>query len=448
MADQAKVLMPLMGEGVHEATLVKWFKQVGQKINKDEPLLEVSTDKVDTEIPAPISGVIGACFFKEGESIKVNAVIATINPDAESVAPSAHQSPMPKASLENIAPTKQDVPADSAQAVSLSTHDKSMSEKNTRMHSHGPIKSSPLVRKIAKEKGVSLRNVQGTGVNGRITKVDILDHLENAASKTNSDAVGQRIPENTHEGTPKLITTFDAGGEYLEGVKVRREKMTQMRRLIAQHMVQSVKTSPHVTTTFEIDMVKFVSLREKFKEEFRQKAGFNLTYTAFITHAVVQVLKRYPLLNVSVDGDDILFKDDINIGVAVALENGLIVPVLKQAQYLNLSGVAKGVNDLVMRARTKKLMPDDVKGGTFSITNPGLFGSLFSNPIINQPQVAMLSVGAIVKRPVVIEDMIAIRPMCYFGITFDHRIVDGEGGARFLKDLKEFIEMYDENPIF
>ena len=225
---------------------------------------------------------------------------------------------------------------------------------------------------------------------------------------------------------------------------VRREKMSKMRSLIAEHMVRSVRTSPHVTTIFEIDLQRVVQSREKNRAAFQEKEGFNLSFTPFFVWAAVQAIKEHPVVNVSVDGDDILWKDDINIGVAVALEKGLIVPVIKKAGELNFVGIARRMNDLVVRSRSKKLSPDDVQGGTFSITNPGMFGSIVSSPIINQPQVAIMSIGAIIKRPVVIEDMIAVRPLVQIGLTFDHRVVDGEGGSRYLASLKEHLESFDE----
>jgi 2-oxoglutarate dehydrogenase E2 component (dihydrolipoamide succinyltransferase) len=243
------------------------------------------------------------------------------------------------------------------------------------------------------------------------------------------------------------VTKRDGNRETLDGVPVRRERMSKMRALIAEHMVRSVRTSPHVTTVFEIDMHRVSQIRTKAQAAFTAREGFGLTYTPFFVYAAVQALKRYPIVNVSVDGDDILWKDQINIGVAVAIEQGLIVPVIRDAGTLNVLGISRRINDLATRARTKKLLPEDVQGGTFSITNPGMFGSIVSTPIINQPQVAILSVGAIVKRPVVINDLIGVRPLVQVGLTFDHRVVDGEGGARFLAHLKETLENFDESSL-
>jgi 2-oxoglutarate dehydrogenase E2 component (dihydrolipoamide succinyltransferase) len=290
---------------------------------------------------------------------------------------------------------------------------------------------------------LNLGAVAGRGVGGRITKQDVITLLDKLRTETElSD-----LPSGNAQapGHSKLQTTVIDGQEYLDGVKVRREKMSKMRELIAEHMVRSVRTSPHVTTTFEMDMHRMVALREKSQKQFADKNGFKLTFTHMIAHATVTAIKKNPIVNVSVDNNDILHKEDINLGVAVAIESGLIVPVVKKSNNMSLTQVAKAINDLVTRARSKKLSPDDVQGGSFSITNPGLFGSLNSNPIINQPQVAILSVGTIIKRPVVIDDDITIRPLIQIGLTFDHRVVDGEGGAKFLADLKQIIESYDES---
>jgi 2-oxoglutarate dehydrogenase E2 component (dihydrolipoamide succinyltransferase) len=308
--------------------------------------------------------------------------------------------------------------------------------------SEGRQKSSPLVRKIAKEESIDLAEITGTGLHGRITKRDLeAAKLRGPSPASSAPAAQQRIAE------APLVTKKDGGIESLDGVPVRRERMSKMRTLIAEHMVRSVRTSPHVTTIFEIDMHRVSAGRAKAQAAFKAREGFGLTYTPFFVHAAVQAIKKFPIVNVSVDGDDILWKDSINIGVAVAIETGLIVPVIRDAGSLNVTGIARRINDLATRARSKKLLPEDVQGGTFSITNPGMFGSLVSSPIINQPQVAILSVGAIIKRPVVINDLIGIRPMVQVGLTFDHRVVDGEGGARFLAYMKEVLEEFDESAI-
>jgi 2-oxoglutarate dehydrogenase E2 component (dihydrolipoamide succinyltransferase) len=301
----------------------------------------------------------------------------------------------------------------------------------------GSSRSSPLVRKMARALQVDLAQVTGTGLLGRITKRDF-------------EAYQAKTPTASASGVPAdsgLSLLKDGGIQTLDGVPVRREKMSRMRMLIAEHMVRSVRTSPHVTTIFEIDMHRVVKLREKCRAQFASREGFNLTYTPFFVYAAIQAIKHVPAVNCSVDGDDILWKDQINIGVAVAIASGLIVPVIRNAGELSVLGVAQRLHALAERARSKKLLPEDVQGGTFSITNPGMFGSLVSMPIINQPQVAILSIGAIIKRPVVIDDLIGIRPLVQIGLTFDHRVVDGEGGARYLAFLKQTLEQFPETEI-
>jgi pyruvate dehydrogenase E2 component (dihydrolipoamide acetyltransferase) len=421
------VILPLMGEGVNEATLVKWLKKAGEKVQKDEPLFEVSTDKVDTEIPSPASGVLEQILASEGQSVKVNSLLARIT-GAEIGAVAAESTSAKSASTAKAVSTHAPL-ATSPQQPRVAAAAMPIAK--------GPQRSSPLVRKIARERSIDLRLVAGTGLNGRITKRDIESFVPPSIG-IQSQAAQERV---------KLDTRIVDGVELLEGVPVRREKMSKMRKLTAAHMERSVKTSPHVTTVFEIDLKKVTDIREKHKEAFAQREGFNLTYTAFFIHAAVQAIKQHPIINVSVDGEEILFKDQINVGCAVAVPTGLIVPVIKRAGDLSLASTARALNDLVQRARNSQLKPDDVVGGTFTITNPGGWGSITSNPIISQPQVAILSIGAIVKRPVVIEnDQIAIRPMVMIGLTFDHRVIDGEGGAKYLATLKQILESWSDLP--
>lgn len=429
MANVTEVLMPLMGEGVHEATLTNWLVKEGGKVEKDSPLLELSTDKVDTEIPAPASGYLVKVQVQVGSVVKVNQLLAYIADSADASVSGASAKPAAAAAKAAETP-KATAPVPSAQDSGAES-----------------VRSSPLVRKMAKDQGIDLAQVQGSGLHGRITKQDILNFDGKASSTPSAMASAPaKIAVQAHE-THALSTTHANGEELLEGVPVRREPMTRMRQLIADHMVESVRIAPHVTTVFEIDLHKIWAIREKYKDSFYKNEGFKLTLTHFFIHAAVQAIKKHPIVNTSVDGYDILWKKDINMGCAVAIDNGLIVPVIKNAGDLNLLGIARRLNDLIVRARGKKLKADDVQGGTFTVTNPGGWGSITSNPIINQPQVAILGIGAAVKRPVVVNDMIAIRPMMLMSLTFDHRAIDGEGGAKYLATLKEIIENYTDLPV-
>ncbi len=441
--DVVDVLMPLMGEGVNEATLVRWLKRAGESIGKDEPIVEVSTDKVDTEIPSPSAGTIVETLANEGDTITVNALLARISKSGATTAPS-----MQKSTIKVSTPLADRADSSSTVMTAASSDSEFASKSSVLQHGTSQnVKSSPLVRKMAREQGVDLGALTGSGLHGRITKRDLLQHMETGPS---SPPVGTPSSLQTRAHAPEISrvrTEIADGRELLDGVPVRREKMSKIRRLTAEHMVGSVRTSPHVTTVFEIDLQKVVAIREKYMGEFQAREGFKLTYTPFFIHAAVQAIKAHPMVNVSVDGDDILYKDKINLGCAVAIETGLIVPVIKDAGELSLLGITRRLNELVTRARTKNLKPDDVRGGTFTITNPGGYGSLTSNPIINQPQVAILGIGAVVKRPVVVdEDRITIRPMMMVSLTFDHRVVDGEGGAKYLATLKNLLENYQELP--
>jgi len=438
-----EILLPSMGEGIAEATVVKWLKKPGEPVNKDEPLLEVSTDKVDTEIPSPASGVLLKTNAREGATVEVNATIGWIGPQGAQV---------PEGSTSNKAPQiRGGASSGSPAGVSRSAH-ASNANQTTKLapssfFDDGSItrRSSPLVRKMARDLGIDLRRVPGTGLSGRITKHDLMTWQLNPASHSSPEMAVEKPL------LARIATTLANGVETLEGVPIRREKMTKMRRLIAEHMVESVRVSPHVTTVFEIDLHKVVAVREKHKKQFADREGFNLTFTPFLIKAAVEAIKKFPVVNVSVDGDEVLWKDQINIGCAVALGSegggGLIVPVIKNSESKSLRDICKSLNDLATRARAKKLLPDEVIGGTFSVTNPGGWGSVLSNPIINQPQVAMLGIGAIVKRPVVIEnDQIIVRPMMMASLTFDHRVIDGEGGAMWLAEYKKILENWSEEP--
>lgn len=428
------VVMPQMGESIAEGTITKWHKKVGEKIEKDETLLEISTDKVDSEIPSPAAGVVAELLFPENETVSVHTVIARIQTDANAaIAPTARfsepQTSTPKAHPpQPESPKPEPVTAKPETVAETRTADKENVSAG-RFY-------SPLVLNIARTENVSmneLEHISGTGANGRVTKNDILNYVQ---SRKGAPQQAYQAPPSYQPTVPKPTAVSGA---------VEIIKMDTMRKAIAEHMVRSVHTSAHVSSVTEADVSKIVAYRERHQAAFQQREGFKLTYTPFFVEAVVKALKDYPWLNSSVEGDSIIVRKEINIGVAVALESGLIVPVVKHADSKNLVGLARAVNDLSNRARMKKLTPDEVQGGTFTITNPGIFGNLYGAPIINQPQVAILGVGAIKKRPVVIDDAIAIRSMVYISMSYDHRIIDGALGGMFLQKVVFYLEDFDIN---
>ncbi len=411
------VIMPQMGESIAEGTITKWYKKVGDKIAKDETLLEISTDKVDSEIPSPSAGLVAELLFPEQKTVDVHTVIARIQTDVNvSLMPEPeHVRPQTK----NLKPEIDAVAHPSLEPVNIR---QSPSAEANRFF-------SPLVMNIARAEGISmseLENIPGSGAHNRVSKKDVLDYIERRKSTGTSAHI-----KSSNAGTPSI------------GVEV--VKMDTMRKAIAERMVRSIHTSAHVGSVTEADVTKLVAFREKHKADFEKREGFKLTFTPFFVEVVVRAIKDFPMLNASVEEDAIILRKEINIGVAVALENGLIVPVVKRAAGKDFAGLARAVNDLSNRARSKKLTPDDVQGGTFTITNPGIFGNLFGFPIINQPQVAILGVGAIKKRPVVIDDAIAIRSMVYISMSYDHRIIDGALGGMFLQRIVEYLENFDVN---
>src|SRR5712692_2215468 len=416
------VMMPQMGESIAEGTVVRWIKKPGDKVDRDEPLLEISTDKVDAEIPSPAAGTLSEILVQEGQTVAVNSVVARIAGEGDSAAakpkPAAAPAPAP-APPRAAAPTPPPAPKPAAAPAPPPQQP----EKVTSLEERRRTKSSPLVRKIAAENNVDISQIQGSGVSGRVTKNDILDYIQQPAAETKPAA------------TPKP--------EFKSGESIRLEPLSVMRKKIAQHMILSKQTSAHVTTVFEVDFTNVEKLRRQYKDAFAER-GVKLTYLPFIVQAVVAGLRHWPILNASMDETNIIYHRDYNIGIAVALDWGLIVPVVKNADEKNILGLAKTINDLGERARTKKLSPDDVQGGTFTITNPGVYGGLFGTPIINQPQVAILGVGGVKKRPVVIEtddgDFIGIRSICIMSLTFDHRLVDGAVADQFMAHLREVIE--------
>ncbi|MBP6003984.1 MAG: 2-oxoglutarate dehydrogenase, E2 component, dihydrolipoamide succinyltransferase [Pyrinomonadaceae bacterium] len=436
-ADAAEVVMPQMGESITEGTVSKWLKSVGDTIEKDEALLEISTDKVDAEVPSPTAGTILAIHVKEGETVEVGAVLALVGTAGGTVTPT----PKPEPSVEQVAAPKAVEAPIIARAATAAASPSTGSSLDELLR----IKSSPLVRNIAREHGVDITRIPGSGISGRVTKEDILSFIESGAALRPQDLLvkGATLPTPPATPTPAVATftpqqTFVAMGD-------RIEKMSVMRKKIAEHMTSSKQTSAHVTSVYEIDMTNVAKFRKAHQADFQTRFGTKLTFMPFIFQAVTAAIREFRIVNSQVDGDQIIYKGDINLGMAVALDWGLIVPVIRQADTLTLSELAIAANDLADRARTKKLKPDEVQGGTFTITNPGVFGGLYGTPIINQPQVAILCVGTIEKRAKVLtspdgDDYIAIRQMAYFALTYDHRIVDGADAERFLAYLKKYLE--------
>jgi 2-oxoglutarate dehydrogenase E2 component (dihydrolipoamide succinyltransferase) len=425
------VLMPQMGESIAEGTIVRWIKKVGDAVDRDEPLFEISTDKVDAEIPSPAAGVLVAIAVKEGETVPVNSVVATIGEaGSQPAAAPAPAAAMPAAAPAPAAPAPAaPVPVTPAPAAAASAP--AAAAPSAPAGDGRGQRSSPLVRKIAKEHGIDIARVQGTGAGGRVTKHDILDFLDRGP------AAAPAAP-SARPATPAPPVARLAGD--------RVEPMSVMRKKIAEHMVLSKRTSAHVYSVFEVDYSRVEHLRRQHKADY-ERQGAKLTFTAFIAKALVDTLRRHPSLNASIDGDSVVYRAGVQLGIAVALENGLIVPVIKDAGEKSLLGLARAIQDVADRARAKKLNPDEVHGGTFTLTNPGGYGAQFGLPIINQPQVAILGVGTIEKRPVVIDDMIGIRLRGYLAMGFDHRLVDGAAADQFLADLKHYLEHFDGNQV-
>ncbi|HEV8376865.1 MAG TPA: dihydrolipoamide acetyltransferase family protein [Candidatus Polarisedimenticolia bacterium] len=436
------VIMPQMGESIQEGTVVRWLKKVGDKVKRDEPLLEISTDKVDAEFPSPAAGVLSDIKVGVGKTGEIKTALAAIETEGEAgaaaSAPEAAESSQQEAPAKPAAPSpppktspqadgdstprsaeKPSRPAgEPAATPAPSRNEAATSEERIRTH------SSPLVRRMAKEHDVDLTALTGSGISGRVTKKDIEAYLQGG-------------------GSQGAATAAAPGVAFTPGERTKVEPLSVMRKKIAEHMVASKRTSAHVHSFFEVDYSVVDRIRKEKKEDFLDRHGVKLTYLPFIFVAVVDALKAFPALNASVDGDTLVYKKDINLGVAVALDWGLIVPVIKNAEEKNLAGLAKATVDLAERARAKKLLPAEVQGGTFTITNPGVFGSLFGTPIINQPQLAILGVGTIEKRLKVVDEAIAIRTMGYLSIGFDHRIIDGAVADQFVSHIKKLLENFD-----
>ncbi len=520
------VIMPQMGESIAEGTITKWMKKVGDKVERDEPLFEISTDKVDAEIPAPAAGILQEIRVEPGATVPIHTVVGVIaaageaaagapvppggpaaappapppsaaatpavappatpatpavpaSPPAVPAAPAAAPrapappqapatpppSPSPQSDgAETARPPAPDPPA-APEAATVSEKPRGeMTVDELRQ-----TRSSPVVRKIAAEHHVDISQVPGTGISGRVTKNDILGHLDarpagdvaeaqagSRAPAPSAPVLGTAVPPRPSVAgpTPPAPPASKGASEaqpfvpaYHPGERVEIVPMSPIRRRTAEHMTQSKRISAHVSTVWEIDMSRVDHLRKRYGTQYQERSGVKLTFLPFILKATVDAIKAFPILNTSVDGDSIVYKQDINIGMAVALDWGLIVPVIRNADEKNILGLARATNDLAERARSKKLKVDEVQGGTFTVTNPGVFGSLFGTPIINQPQVAILGVGTIEKRPVVRDDAIAIRTMAYLALTFDHRIVDGSDADRFMAHLKKSLQEFDESAL-
>ena len=545
------VIMPQMGESIAEGTVTKWMKNVGDKVQRDEPLFEISTDKVDAEIPAPASGILKEIRVQPGATVPINTVVGVIAAEGEVVAaappPAAVEPPRPQSvpaasapSASSPAPTSQadgtpgpsprpspttpaapepprpaptpatppspptepprpapapvtppttppttPSPVSSRPAWTPAPAPRSAPSAGPATQTSAPsagspggradmtldelrqTRSSPVVRKIAAEHNLDIREIPGTGIAGRVTKQDILTHIEGKPAETPSPAP-RPMPTPAPAATPQRPQTapspsapapsagpapqtsaVPASSPAAPSASSRVEvvPMSPIRKKTAEHMVLSKRISAHVTTVFEIDMTRVDHLREKYRPQYEERSGVKLTYMPFILKATVDALKAFPILNASVEGDAVVYRHDINIGIAVALDWGLIVPVIRNADEKNVLGLARAVNDLAERARTKRLKVEEVQGGTFTITNPGVFGSLFGTPIINQPQVAILGTGVIEKRTVVRDDAIAIRTMAYFALSFDHRIVDGSDADRFMAHIKKGLQEFDESAL-
>ncbi len=443
------VVMPQMGVSVTEGTVTRWFKQVGEVVAADETLLEISTDKVDTEVPSPACGVVTAILVQEGETVEVGVLLATIGGEGAG----AGAVPAPAAPAEPAAAV--------APAAAAAPADADDDEDDTAASGNGRTFVSPVVARIAAEHRVEVAAIAGTGRGGRVTKKDILAFVEGTLSTAAATAAAKpaaapppaapvaAAPASAPAAAPAAAAP---AGDVVAGPGETLEPLTAMRRLVSQHMRRSVDTSAHVTAAFEIDMSQVVAIRAKLKREYETQHDVNLTYLAFVARAAVEALKDWPWINGELRGDRIVTRNYVNLGIAVALEGGkgLIVPNIKHAEEKNLLGIARGIKDLADRARTKKLLPDDVSGGTFTITNPGGWGAFVGTPIINQPQVAILDMEALVKRPWVVQDefgndVIGIRPIMNLCISFDHRIIDGAYAHQFVKQIRESLQGWDES---
>jgi len=421
------IIMPQMGESIVEGTITKWLKKPGDKVQRDEPLFEISTDKVDAEIPAPASGVLQEIKVTEGTTVGVNTVVGTIAVDGE---PAAAKPAPAKA-----APAAPAAPREERKAAQTPPPSAPAREEDDE------ARSSPLVRKIAREHGISLSNITGTGLGGRITKQDIMQFIESQGSTQPASTPAPAPAQPAAAAPPRPAVPAPYPGDLVP--------MSNMRKLIAKHMIESRRTSAHVHCMYEVDFTRIVNLRNKLKSGFEQRHGARLTFMPFFVRAAIIALQQWPIINANIEGDNIRYHRHINVGIAVALDWGLIVPVLKNAGDLNFLGLQRGITDLGERARNKKLKPEDVEGSTFTITNPGQFGAVFGLPIINQPNSAIMGVGGITKQPMVItdkdgNDSIAIRSVVHLTLGYDHRLIDGAVADQFMAQVKKNLETWTE----
>jgi pyruvate dehydrogenase E2 component (dihydrolipoamide acetyltransferase) len=426
------IVMPQMGESIFEGTITKWLKKPGDKVQRDEPLFEISTDKVDAEIPAPASGILHDIKVAEGATVQVNTVVGTIAADGESAAPPAPQ-PAPATQATSPGPAKRESAPVTPQGLAAEARPATEAPRDEEADH---ARSSPLVRKIARDNNIDLSQVPGTGLGGRITKQDVMAFLEKHEPSAAPPAVSSAAAPKSAAPSPAAIP-----GDLVP--------MAQIRKIIAQRMIESRRTSAHVHCMFEVDMTRIVNLRNKTKASFEQRHGARLTFMPFFVRAAIIALQQFPIVNASIEGEGIRYHRHVNMGIAVALDWGLIVPVLKNADELNFLGLQRGITDLGERARTKKLMPQDVEGSTFTVTNPGQFGAVFGLPIINQPNSAILGVGGITKQPMVVtdadgNDSISIRSVVHLTLGYDHRLIDGAVADQFMALVKKTLENWSE----
>ncbi|MCB0640507.1 MAG: 2-oxo acid dehydrogenase subunit E2 [Phaeodactylibacter sp.] len=444
---QVELIMPKMGESIMEATILKWVKQVGDTVDVDETILEIATDKVDSEVPSPVKGTIAKILFQEDEVVEIGKTIALIATEGEAVqpSPSVAQATANGQATEPAKSPSETTPVAAPVAQSVNVTEVPRKAESGRFY-------SPLVRNIAKEEKISLHEletIEGSGLHGRVTKKDILYYVDHRS--------GQATPIATTKttATPSTTTASASNGlaKFADDSSVEIIEMDRMRRLIADHMVMSKHTSPHVTSFVEVDVTNIVNWRNKVKKDFQNKLGEKITYTPIFIEAIVKAIHDFPMINITVEGKHLIRKKNINIGMAAALPSGnLIVPVIKNADHLNLIGLTKSVNDLAARARANKLKPEEIQDGTFTLTNVGTFGNVMGTPIINQPQVAIMAAGAIRKKPAVVEteygDLIAVRQLMFLSLSYDHRVVDGFLGGSFLRRVGDYLEAFDPNREF